>query len=128
MHHLGEHFLEIYGRDKDAEPEKKWADLVMVLESKVDLWKRLARYQAIRIESGPSLASLISDEPSTTLIYGVLIGIFAGSILPSWMFFLLLCGTVWYIVHKMPPALLVVIQKTLEGAVSGKTLWHCWFV
>lgn len=116
---LGENFLEIYGRERDHEPEQKWSDLIMVLESDLDLWKRVARRQAIRIESGPSLASLISDEPSTTLIYGVLIGIFAGCILPSWMFFLILIGTVWYIGNRMPPALLVVIQKTIEGAMQG---------
>lgn len=117
--YAGENFLEIYGRESSHQPDQKWADLIMVLESDMDLWKRVARKQAIRIESGPSLASLISDEPSTTLIYGVLIGIFAGCILPSWMFFLILAGTVWYIAHRMPPALLVVVQKTMEGAVQG---------
>jgi len=117
--YAGENFLEIYGRENQHEPDQKWADLIMVLESDMDLWKRLARKQAIHIESGPSLASLISDEPSTTLIYGVLIGIFAGSILPSWMFFLILAGTMWYIANRMPPGLLLVIQKTLEGAMQG---------
>jgi len=91
----------------------------MTLDSKVDLWHRIARSQAQRIESGPSLASLISDEPSTTLIYGVLAGILAGSILPTWMFLLVLAGTGWYVFNRMPPGLILVIQKAIEGAMSG---------
>ena len=120
VHAAGENFLAIYGYDRNHEPDQKWADLVMAMDSEVDMWKRVARSQAIEIESGPSLASLISDEPSTTLIYGVLIGIFAGCILPTWMFLLILIGTIWYIANRMPPGLLLVIQKALEGAFSGK--------
>lgn len=118
--YLGENFLEIYGRSSKHEIDEKWADVKMALDLDLDLWKRIARYQALRIEEGPSLASLISDEPSTTLIYGVLIGIFAGCILPTWMFFLILIGTVWYIVNRMPPAMVTVIKSTLEGAMSGR--------
>lgn len=91
----------------------------MTLDADVNLWKHIVRSQANRIESGPSLASLISNEPSTTLIYGVLAGILAGSILPSWIFFMILVGTAWYVYNRMPPALILVIQKTLEGAMQG---------
>eukprot|EP00210_Caulerpa_lentillifera_P005120 g4892.t1 len=117
--YTGENFFDIYGRQEGTEPSSKWADLVMTLDSSVELWKRVARSQANRIESGPSLASLISDEASTTLIYGVLAGILAGSILPTWMFFLILIGTGWYVFNRMPPALTIVIQKTIEGAMQG---------